>query len=170
MLSRVRFGAALFVVCALGACGSEIERGAGSARSPKEDVPSKSGAGPAGTAERAGAGKCENFALDFGPVTLPSGSKGASYEVRLKDHAEPGWSGVVYFESSGRDLPAGLELTGSSDPVLQGVPTSAGSFEITVLAGHGKDSNGCSTMPDPHVFRLDIADPDGGIEAGPDAD
>lgn len=163
----LRRGAGLSIACVLVACASEIERGAGPAASPERDAQRTS---DAGAVERPGSGQCGNGSLTFGPVTLPSASKGTTYEVRLRDYADPDWFGLEYAMSDADALPPGLELTSSPDPVLRGVPTSAGSFELTVSAIHGTDSNGCSTMADPHSFRLDIADVDGGADAGADAD
>ncbi|MBX3260481.1 MAG: hypothetical protein KF782_12375 [Labilithrix sp.] len=165
MLRKTRLGAGLVIACVLAACASEIEH-AGSAAFPKEEAHRTN---DAGVVERPGSGSCGNFSLTFGPVTLPSASKVATYEVRLRNYAEPGWYGLEYVEDAAETLPPGLELTSTPEPVLRGVPTSAGSFDFTVLAIHGTDSNGCSTMPDPHSFHLDIADVDG-IDAGADAE
>jgi hypothetical protein len=121
-------------------------------RAPTTDVPPRDD------------GFCENGSLDFGPATLPSGPKGVAYRVVLGDYAEDGWYGESYYGSSNA-LPPGLKLTGKSPKsalVVEGVPTKAGSFELTVYAGHGLDSNGCSTMPDPHTFTLEITDGDAG--------
>jgi hypothetical protein len=95
------------------------------------------------------------------------------YEARLRDYADREWGGLEYSLSNADSLPPGLDLTSTdlkTDPVLRGVPTSAGSFAFTVLAVHGTDSNGCSTMPDPHSFQIDITDADGGSDAGLDGD
>jgi hypothetical protein len=164
MLPNARLGLGIVIACVVAACGAKIERAADSGASPTGD---ERGNGDAGVVAPPRAGECGAFSRPFGPVTLPSASKGATYEVRLREYADSEWWGLEY---SAEDLPPGLELTSTPDPLLRGVPTSAGSFELTVLAIHGKSSNGCSTMPDPHTFRLDVADVNGGTDAGADAD
>lgn len=157
MLSA-RLAVGLSITTLLVACSAEPA--ASQDRSSGENAPSDSGVSGVEWQE----GTCENFSLTFGPVTLPSASKGKPYEVHLKEHAESGWYGVTH-DSEG--LPPGLELTRGPYPILRGIPISVGSFEFSVYATHDIDSNGCSTMPDPHGFRLDIEDEgDGGTEAG----
>jgi hypothetical protein len=57
-------------------------------------------------------------------------------------------------------VPEGFEVTGhtKSTLVLRGTPTKVGTITFTVYAVHGRASNGCSTMPDPHAFSLEILD------------
>lgn len=170
MISAARLGARLLIGCALAACGSENERSSRS--TPSSDAKDETSQRPSGpqTTDRQLEGSCENFSLQFGPATLPPASLGAPYEVRLRDYADRQWSGVKYSASDGAyDFPAGFELPDPLDPVLRGVPTSAGTFEFAVLALHGLDSNGCSTMPDPHTFRIEVVEADGGSDAGADA-
>lgn len=110
-------------------------------------------------------GTCENGSLTFDRVTLPSASKGEGYEVRLRDYADPAWRGLEYRADA---LPPGLELTDSPPdaPILRGVATAVGSFDVVVYAVHGIDSNGCSTMPDPQPFRLEVTEGDAGADGG----
>lgn len=167
MISAARLGAGLLIGCLLAACGAEIDRSARS--TPSSDEKDEETPKDPEVRQRPEQGSCTNFSLQFGPVTLPPASLGAPYEVRLRDYADPQWSGVKYGASNGPyELPVGFELTAPLDPVLRGVPTSAGSFEFGVFAIHGLDSNGCSTMPDPHTFHLEVVDADDGTDAGAD--
>jgi hypothetical protein len=146
----------VLIVASFVACGAEIDR------SGSRGAQDKTGGI---MTPPPGEGQCENFSLTFGSVTLPAAVKGTTYDIRLHDYAQDGWYGDEYSPES---LPPGLELTThapASDPVLRGVPTEAGSFRFVIRAVHGLDGNGCSTMPDPHPFVLDVAEADGGADA-----
>lgn len=102
-------------------------------------------------------GQCENFSLSYGPVTLPRAVHGEAYDVMLSEYADSEWRGSSYGDSY--SLPPGLTLIGKDSReslALRGTPTTAGSYDFTVSAYHGLDANGCSTMPDPHRFHLEI--------------
>src|SRR5262249_54742090 len=100
--------------------------------------------------------------LEFGPVTLPRATREQAYRINLHDVAQPGWHGMQYEAGA---LPPGLKLVSGPQPLLAGIPTTAGAFHFVVYAVHGVDANGCSTMPDPHDFRLEGVDADAGTDA-----
>lgn len=72
--------------------------------------------------------------ITLGPVTLPNGNIGATYNQALS--ASGGTAPYAFIVSSGT-LPAGLTLSGGT---LSGTATAAGSFTFTVTA---TDANGC---------------------------
>jgi hypothetical protein len=111
-------------------------------------------------------GTCENGSLSFGPYTLVSTFVGAAYSVDLRDYASSEWSGVEY---SADDLPPGISLASVDEPRLTGKATKSGQFTFTVAALHGVSSNGCSTMPDPASFVLDVGGDATAVDAGADA-
>ena len=112
-------------------------------------------------------GFCENGSLDYGPLALPPAVKGREYEAKVSEWADDDWWGTFYYESS---LPPGLVLGGDEHHlgslVIRGTPTESGRFEVRLYAGHDVDSNGCSTMPDPHTFEIEIYETD--LDAGTD--
>ena len=157
-----RIGVGAMTLSVMVACGAEIERGASSGSGSP-------GGAPATSARVEPPGTCENFSLHFGPATLPPASKGTTYEVALRTYADREWRGLQYKAAS---LPPGLALATSPVDalVLRGVPITSGVFDFDVYAIHGSDSNGCSTMPDPHKFHLEIGDGDAGADAAVDGD
>lgn len=160
MYRAIRVGLGVLLVCAVAACASHGERA---------DTSTDAGGKPSTTDVPSIPGDCENGSLRYGPRALPPATRGATYEVRLSEHAEPDWRGAGYHAGT---LPPGFDLEGTTRDTLtlRGVPAEAGSFELTVYAIHDRDSNGCSTMPDPHTFHLDVVDGDAGADADASAD
>ncbi len=161
-LGRVMKHLAMLVSVTLASCGDV-------ASPAPVPLPESSAESDAGTTIHPPNGDCENGSLSFGPVALPVANVGTPYDERLLTHAESGWYGVMY-SHGGVDveaLPAGLTVQGKADPRVTGVPRHPGRFTFTVDAIHSRDSNGCSTMPDPHEFVLDVVDElaDGGTDA-----
>ena len=107
---------------------------------------------------------CENGSLHFGPVALPPAMEGAAYSVSLLDYAEEGWIGASY----GGTPPFGFELD-EETLVLSGTPIVTGLFNFTVEAYH-EVVDGCSTMPDPHDFTIEVLPDVGETDPGTETD
>jgi hypothetical protein len=93
-------------------------------------------------------------AITIAPATLPNPSVGVTYSQTL---SASGGQGLVTFAATG--LPPGLTL--SSDGVLGGTATAAGTFTVTVTA---TDEFGCAST---QTYTLTIADLNCGIVIGP---
>jgi hypothetical protein len=150
------------ITLALAACGSTSS----TSTSPATDASSTP---PEGGVVRPPTGDCTMFSRRFGPVTLPAATLGSPYSEALRDYADREWFGREYQISYVNGLPPGLELTSKLDPILRGAPTTLGSFEFDVEAYRDSTSGGCSFMPDPQTFRIEVTDGDGGADAGPEA-
>lgn len=113
-------------------------------------------------------GRCELGSLSFGPSDLPAAVLGHAYEVDAADYAEEGWRGASYSASS---LPEWLAAS-KSGVYLSGVPTETGTFQFTIYAVHDATSDGCSIMPDPHTFRIEVTATaaDAGADASADVE